>query len=272
MFAWKIKFKRERKHKQKLCQKNRRFESISAPKELFTQPATNERNPNITKKNQGKDEKSKFFLHVFHLFVCLFCLFVFIFLFHLLVLFVWFFCLFDGIFRIWEQTLFFKLKNYIQHPTQPEITLLLKLTVWRTDSSNTAPLNFRNIFSMCSLIPFWKKRIVQNNGNENKIFPIPKNNTAHLPKHDHPISLLSCFSNVFEKIGSKKILLSSRKHKILSQKQEGSISKNQMKTTDSPDWNHTQVLRKDKKRCIHYFWCPKGFESVWVDGLLYKIH
>ena len=100
----------------------------------------------------------------------------------------------------------------------------------------------------------------------------PKKDKQH-PSSYRPISLLSCMEKLLEKIIKQSLLKELKRRKILPEHQAG------FRPDKSPIYNIVRLERFAKSKLIRrrhaavsLFDIKAAFDSVWHDGLIYKLH
>ena len=108
------------------------------------------------------------------------------------------------------------------------VNIILSLNVNKAVDHDNIPAYFLKIAPF-TIAPFllilinyaFTNGIFSNNCKISKVIPIHKNGETNNPNNFRPISLLTCFSKIFEKINSKRITRFLNKHDVLNPQQYG---------------------------------------------------
>jgi len=133
--------------------------------------------------------------------------------------------------------------------------------------------NFRKAF-LQTINKFWKEGRMPTTWKTADIIPIPKpKKDATKTKNYRPISLLSCAGKTMERMIHNRLYWEAETNEWLSPQQ--SAFRHGRSTTD-PLLNLTedahQAFSKRKEVIAVFLDLEKAYDSVWHDGLIYKLH
>jgi hypothetical protein len=108
---------------------------------------------------------------------------------------------------------------------------------------------------------------------ETHVTPVHKNGNTQLVSNYRPISLLSCVSNMLERIVYKTIYEYCTDNNLLTAK--NLVFKRNDSTINQLLYLVQQIydsLEHEKYACMVFLDVSKAFDRVWHDGLLFKLH
>lgn len=125
------------------------------------------------------------------------------------------------------------------------------------------------ILNRCLELGYWPKSF-----KKAKVIPVPKPGKNHAdPANFRPISLLSSISKVFERLIRVRLNKFAENHKIINPTQFGFRSEHSTTHQLKRVCNHISNAKQNRKSTgLILLDIEKAFDSVWHDGLVYKLN